>query len=67
MATRRHVLTRDGAIVAITRSQLGDAKEKFGKGIRKTFIDLYSQLTDEKIKQAYLSEFGIELEIVELK
>ena len=67
MAIRKHALTRDGAIVAITRNQLGEAKEKFGRGIRKTFIDLYSQLTDEKIKQAYLYEFGIELEIVELK
>ncbi len=64
MAIRRHVLTREGAIIAITRNQLGEYKEKFGKGIRKTFVELYLQLPDSKIKEAYLSEFGIELEIV---
>ncbi len=66
MATRKHALTKEGAIIAITRNQLGEHKEKLGKGIRKTFIELYLQLPDSKIKETYLSEFGIELVIVKI-
>ena len=68
MAIRKHALTKEGAIVAITRSQIGKIDEgKVPSAIRQTFIDLYMQQSDEKIKSAYLAEFEIELEIVELK
>jgi len=67
MAIRKHALTKEGAIIAITRNQLGEENKSFGKGINKTFVELYMNLSDEKIKETYKSEFGIELEIVELK
>ena len=52
----------------ITRSQIGKIDEgKVPSAIRQTFIDLYMQQSDEKIKSAYLAEFEIELEIVKLK
>ena len=65
MAIRKHALTKEGAIIAITRSQIGRIDgNKVPSGIRQTFIDLYMQQSDEKIKNAYLAEFEIELEIV---
>tara|TARA_R100001463_G_scaffold110942_5_gene165814 strand:- start:27 stop:227 length:201 start_codon:yes stop_codon:yes gene_type:complete len=65
MAIRKHAMTKEGAIVSITRNQIGKIdNKKTPKGLSKTFIDLYMQMSDEKIKQAYLSEFEIELEIV---
>ena len=67
MAIRKHALTKEGAIVAITRNQLGEANKDYTQGINKTFIELYMNLSDEKIKETYKSEFGIELEIVKLK
>ncbi len=67
MAIRKHALTKEGAIIAITRNQLGKENKSFGKGINKTFVELYMNLSDEKIKETYKSEFGIELVIVKLK
>lgn len=67
MAIKKHALTKEGAIIAITRNQLGEENKSFGKGINKTFVELYMNLSDEKIKETYKSEFGIELEIVKLK
>lgn len=65
MAIRKHAMTKEGAIVAITRSQIGKIDGgKVPTGLKKTFIDLYMQQSDDKIKEAYLAEFEIELEIV---
>ena len=65
MAIRKHAMTKEGAIVTITRSQIGKIDgSKVPTGLRKTFIDLYMQQSDDKIKEAYLAEFEIELEIV---
>lgn len=65
MAIRKHAMTKEGAIVAITRSQVGKIDStKVPKGLSKTFIDLYMQQSDDKIKETYLAEFKIELEIV---
>tara|TARA_R100000030_G_scaffold95163_1_gene82451 strand:+ start:698 stop:922 length:225 start_codon:yes stop_codon:yes gene_type:complete len=71
MAIKKHAMTKEGAIVAITRKQVKDINKKQSKkndpayfGIRKTFIDLYMSQSDEQIKETYLIEFGIELEIV---
>ena len=64
MAIRRHILTKEGAILAITRKQVGVIRQQSAKNfVRKSFIDLYMETDDSLIKEAYLKEFGVELEI----
>ena len=65
MAKFKHALTKEGAILAITRNQVAVIRRRSAKNfVRKSFLDLYADAPDEQIKQAYLNEFGIELEIV---
>jgi hypothetical protein len=74
MAIRKHAMTKVGAIVCITRSQIKKIREQGGDpngkvlkdqmGINSTFVDTYIELPDSKIKELYKNEFGIELEIV---
>lgn len=64
----KHALTKEGAILAITRSQLGKLGEgKAPRGIMKTFIELYENQPDERIIETYKQEFGKDLVIVERK
>lgn len=74
MAIRKHAMTKVGAIVCITRSQIKKIREQGGDpngkvlkdqmGINSTFVDTYLELPDSKIKELYKNEFDIELEIV---
>jgi len=62
----KHALTKEGAILSITRSQLGKLNDgKKPIGIMKSFIDLYMMESDERIIEAYKQEFGKDLVIVE--
>lgn len=64
MAIHRHLLTKEGAILAITRKQVGVIRERSAKNfVRKSFLDLYADADDDKIKEAYFNEFGVKLEI----
>jgi hypothetical protein len=62
MAIRKHAMTKEGAIVAITRKQLKDMGKK--TDIQKKFVELYMLESDERIAETYKLEFGIELKIV---
>ena len=62
MAIRKHALTKEGAIVAITRKQLKDMGKE--TDIQKKFVELYMLESDERIAETYKLEFGIELKIV---
>lgn len=62
MAIRKHALTKEGAIVAITRKQLNDMGKK--TDIQKKFVELYMLEDDKRIAETYKLEFGIELVIV---
>jgi len=62
MAIRKHVMTKEGAIVAITRKQLRDMGKE--STIQKKFIELYMLESDERIAETYKLEFGLELVIV---
>ena len=62
MAIRKHAMTKEGAIVAITRKQLKDMGKK--THIQKKFVELYMLESDERIAETYKLEFGIELKIV---
>ncbi len=64
MAKFRHLLTKEGAILAITRKQIGIIRQRSAKNfVRKSFLDLYADADDDKIKEAYFNEFGVKLEI----
>jgi|TARA_R110001606_G_scaffold232604_2_gene380067 hypothetical protein len=65
MAIRKHAMTKEGAIVAITRNQIGliDNK-KVPTGIETNFIKFYMEYTDDRIQELYKEQFGIELVIV---
>ena len=68
MALKKHAMTKEGAILSITRNQIGklyDGKKPIG--ILKSFIDMYMKEPNDRIKETYKVEFGIELEIVEYK
>ena len=62
MAIRKHAMTKEGAIVAITRKQLKDMGKE--TEIQKKFVELYMLESDEKIAETYRFEFGTELVIV---
>ena len=62
MAIRKHALTKEGAIVAITRKQLNDMGKK--TDIQKKFVELYMLEDDKRIAETYKVEFGVELVIV---
>lgn len=67
-------MTKVGAIVAITRSQIKKIREqgsdpnsklvKDQMGINSTFVETYILLPDSKIKELYKNEFDVELEIL---
>jgi hypothetical protein len=63
MAIIRHAMTKEGAIIAITRKQLRSMDKKV-ESIEKRFIELYMLESDERIIETYRLEFGIELKIV---
>lgn len=75
MAIKKHAMTKVGAIVAITRSQIKKIREQGGDpngkvvkdqmGINSTFVETYILLPDSKIKELYKNEFDVELEILE--
>tara|TARA_Y100000114_G_scaffold94199_1_gene87553 strand:+ start:487 stop:690 length:204 start_codon:yes stop_codon:yes gene_type:complete len=67
MAIRKHAMTKEGAILCITRHQVKELDSKNIQGIRKTFLDLYMQLEDSNIKELYKKTFDVELVIVEEK
>jgi hypothetical protein len=56
-------MTKEGAIIAITRKQLRSMDKKV-ESIEKRFIELYMLESDERIIETYRLEFGIELKIV---
>lgn len=62
MAIRKHAMTKEGAIVAITRKQLKDMGKK--SDIQKKFVELYMLEDDKRIAETYKVEFGVELVIV---
>lgn len=62
MAIRKHAMTKEGAIVAITRKQLRDMGKE--STIQKKFVELYMLESDERIAETYKLEFGLELVIV---
>ena len=62
MAIRKHAMTKEGAIVAITRKQLKDMGKK--SDIQKKFVELYMLEDDKRIAETYKVEFGVELLIV---
>ena len=62
MAIRKHAMTKEGAIVAITRKKLRDMGKE--STIQKKFIELYMLESDERIAETYKLEFGLELVIV---
>ena len=47
MAIRKHAMTKEGAIVAITRKQLKDMGKK--SDIQKKFVELYMLEDDKRI------------------
>ena len=65
MAIRKHAMTKEGAIVAITRNQIGliDNK-KVPTGIETNFIKFYMEYTDDRIQELYKEQFGMELLLV---
>lgn len=74
MAIKKHIMTKVGAVVAITRAQLKKIKEQGldpnskrvqeNMGINKTFVDTYMSLQNSKVKELYKEAFGVELVIV---
>lgn len=62
MGIRKHAMTKEGAIVAITRKQLRDMGKE--STIQQKFVQLYMLESDERIAETYKLEFGIELVIV---
>ena len=67
MAVRKHAMTKEGAIIAITRKQVDESGAKAPKAIHKVFIDAYMNLDDKKLEELYNKTFGIELVIIKQK
>tara|TARA_Y100001973_G_C5135946_1_gene300301 strand:+ start:756 stop:956 length:201 start_codon:yes stop_codon:yes gene_type:complete len=65
MAIRKHAMTKEGAIIALTRHQVKKLDGKELKTIRKSFIDAYMYLENSKIKELYKETFDVELVIIE--
>ena len=64
MAVRKHAMTKEGAIIAITRKQVEESGGKAPKAIQKVFIDAYMNLDNKKLEELYSKTFGIELVII---
>ncbi len=70
MAIHKHAMTKEGAILAITRQQVKDlsggtvSRRNSLKNISKTFLDNYSYLSDDVVKEMYEKAFNVKLEIV---
>ncbi len=67
MAIKKHAMTKEGAIIAITRQQVAESGGKPPKAIHKAFIDAYMGLEDKKLEELYEKTFGIELVIVKYR
>jgi len=67
MAIKKHAMTKEGAIIAITRQQVAESGGNPPKSIHKAFIDAYMVLEDKKLEELYEKTFGIELVIVKYK
>lgn len=67
MAIRKHAMTKEGAILCITRHQVKELDGKVLSGIRQSFIDAYIHLDNKKIEDLYKKTFNVELVIVEEK
>ncbi len=65
MAIKKHAMTKEGAIVAITRKQLKDMGKE--TQIQKKFVELYMLESNERIAETYKLEFGTQLVIVKNK
>ena len=65
MAIKKHAMTKEGAIVAITRKQLKDMGRE--TQIQKKFVELYMLESNERIAETYKLEFGTQLVIVKNK
>ena len=64
----KHALTKEGAIMAITRKQVAKLSDgEAPRGILKSFIDLYMEQQNERIMETYRQEVGKELVIGEYK
>lgn len=64
MAIKKHAMTKEGAIIAITRKQVEESGGKAPKAIQKVFIDAYMNLENKKLKELYSKTFGTELVII---
>ena len=64
MAIKKHAMTKEGAIIAITRNQVEESGGKAPKAIQKVFIDAYMNLENKKLKELYSKTFGTELVII---
>ena len=67
MAIKIHAMTKEGAIIALTRHQVAESGGKPAKQIHKSFIDAYMSLEDKKLEELYKKTFGIELVIVKYR
>ena len=64
MAIRKHAMTKEGAIIALTRHQVEQNGGESPSGIRKSFIDAYSKIPNSDIEALHKETFKVELEIV---
>ena len=65
MAIRKHAMTKEGAIIALTRHQVKKLDGKELKTIRKSFIDAYMELENSQVEELYKKTFDVELVIIE--
>ena len=64
MAIFKHAMTKEGAIVALTRHQVVENGGKKPNAINRAFLDAYSKLNDSDIEALYKETFKVELKIV---
>ena len=64
MAIKKHAMTKEGAIIAITRKQIEESGGKAPKAIQKVFIDAYMNLENKKLEELYNKTFETELVII---
>lgn len=64
MAIKKHAMTKEGAIIAITRKQIEESGGKAPKAIQKVFIDAYMNLDNKKLEELYSKTFETELVII---
>ena len=64
MAIKKHAMTKEGAIIAITRKQIEESGGKAPKAIQKVFIDAYMNLENKKLEELYSKTFETELVII---